>query len=153
MICKKTLNFFSSDKKLKYFICHAYVGAACDGKLESNHLRFYQYNKSRVIYLTDEDYYSYHPLPADWMELFDFGFEYFDEENFNYKCGKEIDNMITDLEFKIKTIDAFEDGIYEPYDELLGIHKKKKMLDGIISIAAMHDKNREIINYKSRLLI
>ena len=58
------------------------------------------------------------------MELFDYGFEYFDEEKFNYTCGKEIDKMIYDLEFKVKTIDEFEDGLYEPYEELEQIRKK-----------------------------
>ncbi len=41
-----------------------------DGEILSEHMPLYDYKLLNTIYLADIDYFSHHPLPNDWFELF-----------------------------------------------------------------------------------
>lgn len=96
---KNTLNFFSSI--IKYFKCQVYVGLTNDGTILSENIPLYSYKLTNSIFLTDHDYYSYHPLPDDWYELFIPADSHI-EEDANYDLDLLIDKMIDDLEFSDK---------------------------------------------------
>ncbi len=96
---KNTLNFFSNE--LKYFKCQVYIGLTNDGNILSENLPFYGYKLSNSVFLTDNDYFSYHPLPDDWYELF-IQPDTRIEDDIDYDLDKMIDKIILDLEFADK---------------------------------------------------
>lgn len=96
---KNTLNFFSN--QLKHFKCQVYIGLTNDGLILSENLPLYSYKLTNSIYLTESDYYSYHPFPDDWYELFIPSDSPIEDEKF-YDLEGMIDKMIDDLEFSDK---------------------------------------------------
>lgn len=136
---KNTLNFFSN--ALKYFKCQVYVGLNNDGEILAENIPLYNFKLTNSIYLTDSDYFSYHPLPDDWYELFmpsDASIEDFHD----YNLETMIDKIIHDLEFrdKKKKQDTAEEEIYDPYDTLVQIQGKKSLISKIKSIPVILDK-------------
>jgi hypothetical protein len=96
---KNTLNFFS--QTLKYFKCQVYIGLNNDGEIMSDNIPLFNYKLLNTIYLTEIDYYSYHPLPDDWYELF-VPPNTSIVENQDNNLEAIIDNIIHDLEFNDK---------------------------------------------------
>lgn len=96
---KNTLNFFSNE--LKYFKCQVYIGMSNDGNILSETMPLYNYKLTNSIYLTDSDYYSHHPLPDDWYELFIPSGTRIEDDN-DYDLDKMVDQIIYDLEFTDK---------------------------------------------------
>lgn len=96
---KNTLNFFSNT--LKFFKCQVYIGLTKDGKILSENIPLYSYKLTNSIYLTEQDYFSHHPLPDDWYELYIPPDTPMDEEN-DFNLDIMIDNLINDLEFTDK---------------------------------------------------
>ncbi|MCQ2819466.1 MAG: hypothetical protein MJ252_19560, partial [archaeon] len=68
MTSKTVLHFFSD--YVPDFKCQVYIGIKCDDEIQSEQLQLFCYGLPDPIYLTSSDYYSHHPLPNDWYELF-----------------------------------------------------------------------------------
>ena len=71
-----------------------------DGPIVADNINLYNYKLSNSILLSDEDYYSHHPLPDDWFELFLPEGMSLEDENDNF-AEKAIDKIIADLDFKV----------------------------------------------------
>lgn len=97
---KNTLNFFSSE--LKHFKCQVYIGLKNDHEIVSNDMNFYSYDKNNLIYLTLQNYYSYHAFPSDWYELFLPQDYHIEEEDNDYDLDLIIDRFINEIEFNDK---------------------------------------------------
>lgn len=137
---KNTLNFFSND--LKYFKCQVYVGLNNDGEILSDNILLYPFKSSNNLYLSEQDYFSYHPLPDDWYELF-IPPESTMEDYCDLNLDSKIDKIIYDLEFdqniKVKPVRE-EEKIYDPYDTLVQVQEKKTLISKIKSIPIIQDK-------------
>jgi hypothetical protein len=138
---KNTLNFFSND--LKYFKCQVYVGLNNDGEILSlDNISFYPFKGSNNLYLSEQDYFSYHPLPDDWYELF-IPPESTMEDYYDLNLDSKIDKIIYDLEFdqniKVRP-QKEEEKIYDPYDTLVQVQEKKTLISKIKSIPVIQDK-------------
>lgn len=95
---KNTLNFFSNH--MKYFKCQVYIGLNNDKNILAENLPFYSYKLTNTIFLTDQDYYSHHPLPDDWYELF-IPPESQVEDEYIYDLDQVLDNLVKELEIKV----------------------------------------------------
>ena len=149
---KKILNFFLTDAK--FFKCQVYIGLNNDLEIPSENLPLYNYKMTGCLFLTYLDYYSYHPLPDDWLELFlpqNAGIgEYHDYKN------EWMDKIIYGKRFKnnniklnnVEQIDR-EDTIYDPYETLVQIQDKKNLISKIKSIPIIYDKNYDDKSKKS----
>lgn len=140
---KNTLNFFSNE--LKYFKCQVYVGLNNDGEIQSKEMPFYPHKTFNSILLTDQDYFSYHPLPDDWYELFVQPDTRMDEF-YDFNLDQAIDKIIYDLEYRKVTrkekeiIKKNEEKIYDPYETLVKIQEKRNLISKIKSIPVIQDK-------------
>lgn len=69
---KNIFNFFSDE--VNFFKMQIYIGITNDGEVvnlnSSNDFVLYNYKMLGNIYITNPSYYSHHPLPDDWHELF-----------------------------------------------------------------------------------
>lgn len=84
----------------KFKVIQAYIGLTNDGQIVSENINLYNYKLTNSILISDEDYYSHHPLPDDWFELFLPEGNSLEEENDNI-AEKQIDKIIADLDFKL----------------------------------------------------
>ncbi len=138
---KNIFNFFSDD--IGHFKMQIYIGLTNDDIVDTSKLILYNYKLLNVIYLTEAYYFSYHPLPDDWHELFvPEGSDFKEVQN---TFGNEIENVINgivdDLGFKESyKEDIKEEDIYDPYDQLVQMQKKKSTITKIKSIAMIQDK-------------
>jgi hypothetical protein len=93
--------------------------------------------------MTHTDYYSYHALPKEWNELFLTERTEITsgelEEDEKLKIVEIVDKLLTDL--NLKEIKEEMPEIYDPYDELLMIHNKNKIINKIKSVPIISDKN------------
>lgn len=136
---KNIFNFFSDE--MSFFKCQTYIGLTKDGEVSTNRLNLYNYRMLNNIYLTEPEYFSYHPLPDDWYELF-----VPEENNFKEEVEPDIEglvnNIINNLGFSEgKENKDDENDIYDPYDELVQMQNKKTAISKIKSIAMITDRD------------
>lgn len=135
---KTILNFFSD--YIKHFKCQVYFGLKNDGIVSTESLQMYCYKLPNPIYITDLDYYSYHPLPNDWYELF-IPPDAQIEDGDSYDAEKEVDHLIKELEGKEKkNKEENDDEVYDPYDILVEVQNKNNIINKINSIPIVLDK-------------
>lgn len=140
---KNTLYFFSNEMKI--FKCQIYIGLTNDGKISTHNVNLYSYKVFNSIYLSDEHYFSYHPIPDEWFELFVPENSIFGQEQYDVKenaIKKVVDDIIARLGFSDKQnrlVD--EEEVYDPYDELVQINSKRMILDKIKSIPVEFENN------------
>jgi hypothetical protein len=106
MRVKNTLNFFSSE--VKHFKCQAYIGLNNDGDVLVENFHLYGYKFPNPVFLTDLDYYSFHPLPNDWYELFapqESEIEQ-EERNKNKESFLDIEEMIDKIIYELELNDS-----------------------------------------------
>ncbi len=151
---KKTLNFFLTDAK--YFKCQVNIGLNNDLEIPSENLPLYNYKMTGSLFLTYLDYYSYHPLPDDWLELFlpqNAGIgEYHDYKNEwmdKIIYGKRFKNNNYSQKLNNKEQLEKEDTIYDPYETLVQIQDKKNLISKIKSIPIIYDKHYDDKSKKS----
>ncbi len=139
---KSILNFFSKKNEIKPFKCQLYIGYTEDKEIYSDKFNMYKY-KNTSLYMTETDYYSYHALPKEWNELFLTERSEITsgelEEDEKLKIVEVVDNILTGLNLKETKEEAPE--IYDPYDELVMIHNKNKIINKIKSVPIISDKN------------
>lgn len=138
---KNIFNFFSDE--INFFKMQIYIGLTNDGDVSTNKMVLYNYKLLGNIYLTDPMYYSYHPLPDDWHELFvPEGIDFKELQN---QSINEIDQVINDIVNNLGFTDSRkaktnDDDIYDPYYQLVQLHEKKNTISKIKSIAMIQDK-------------
>ncbi len=139
---KSILNFFSKKNEIKPFKCQLYIGYTEDKDIYSDKLNMYKY-KNTNLYMTDNEYYSYHPLPKEWNELFLTDRTEITsgelEEDEKLKIAEIVDKILIDLNLKETKEEIPE--IYDPYEELVMIHNKNKIISKIKSVPIISDKN------------
>lgn len=168
---KNVLNFFSD--YVPNFKCQAHIGVQMDNKIHSNDMNlyaYYNYDNKEKIYLTDNDYYSFDPLPPDWYELFksndtinsnqdddlDIKIENITNsivaslsntgskrKHLKDKNSKDLFTLLVNEQKKDKqsNVENDEDNVYDPYDLLVEIQKKNEAINKIESIPILIDKN------------
>lgn len=140
---KNIFNFFSEE--ISFFKMQIYIGLTNDEEVSTHDLALYNYRLLSNIYLTLPSYFSYHPLPDDWHELFvPEGIDFKENQHFT---SNEIDKVIGNIilssgfeEFKPERAIEEED-IYDPFDTLYLLQKKKETISKIKSIAMIQDKD------------
>jgi hypothetical protein len=142
---KKILNLFFSDAK--YFKCQVCIGLNNDMEIPAENLPLYNYKTSASFFLTYLDYFSYHPLPDDWLELFlpdDAAIrEYHDYKNDwmdKIIYGKRYNSNMNKYQ---KEKISKEETVYDPYETLVQIQDKNNLISKIKSIPVIYDKNFE----------
>lgn len=136
---KNIFNFFSNE--IKHFKCQTYIGLTNDGSIYSDKLVLYNYRFLNCLYLTDMNYFSYHPLPDEWSELFLSEGTNFEDEDFHLDLESAVNDIIANLGFKDHKGKEDQDSLYDPYDTLVRMREKKQILSKIKSIAMIQDKD------------
>lgn len=140
---KNIFNFFSEE--ISFFKMQIYIGLTNDEEVSTHDLILYNYRLLSNIYLTLPSYFSYHPLPDDWHELFvPEGIDFKENQHFtSNEIDKVIGNIILSSGFEEYKPDRIleEEDIYDPFDTLYLLQKKKDTISKIKSIAMIQDKD------------
>lgn len=138
---KNIFNFFSDE--IPFFKMQIYIGLTNDGDINTKKTILYNYRMLNNIYITEPNYYSFHPLPDDWHELFvPEGSDFKEIQQLNVNIiDSTINNIIENLGFNdVKSKENEDEDIYDPYNILVNMQKKKSTISKIKSIAMIQDK-------------